>query len=53
MEKFVTQGFNIAKKRLYAKPEDGGLMLFELKVFLIGLQSTWVKRAATITGSLT
>ena len=46
MENFVTRGFfSITKKRLYAKPEDGGLGLFDLKIFLIGLQSTWVKRA--------
>ena len=45
MESFVTQGFSITKKRLYAKPEEGGLGLFDLKIFLIGLQSTWVKRA--------
>ena len=29
MENFVTWGFSIAKKRLYAKPEDGGLGLFD------------------------
>ena len=34
IENFVTQGFNIAKKRFYAKPEDGGLGLFDLKTFL-------------------
>ena len=36
MENFVTQGLNIAKKRYYSKPEDGGIGLFDLKMFLIG-----------------
>ena len=45
MEKFVTQGLNIAKKRMYAKPENGGIGLFDLKNFIIALQSTWAKRA--------
>ena len=45
MENFVTQGLNIEKKRYYAKPEDGGIGIFDLKMFLIGLQSTWIKRA--------
>ena len=30
MENFVTQGLNIEKKRYYAKPEDGGIGLFDL-----------------------
>ena len=34
MEKFVTQGLNIAKKRMYAKPENGGIGLFDLNFFL-------------------
>ena len=45
MERFVTQGFSIAKKRLYLAPSEGGLGLFDLKIFLQSMQSTWVKRA--------
>ena len=45
MENFVTQGLNIAKKRLYSKPENGGIGLFDLKTFIIALQATWTKRA--------
>ena len=44
MERFVTQGFSIAKKRLYLAPSEGGLGLFDLKIFLQSMQSTWVKR---------
>ena len=44
MEQFVTQGFSIAKKRLYLAPLEGGLGLFDLKIFLQSMQSTWVKR---------
>ena len=45
MENFVTQGFQIAKKRLYTAPDQGGLGLFELKDFITALQCTWIKRA--------
>ena len=45
MEKFVTTGFQIAKKRLYTPTSEGGIGLFNLKTFLIALQSTMVKRA--------
>ena len=45
MEKFVTQGLNIAKKRMYAKQENGGIGLFDLKFFIIAIQSTWAKQA--------
>ena len=45
MEKFVTQGLNIAKKRMYAKPENGGIGLLDLNFFIIALQSTWAKQA--------
>ena len=58
MEKFVTTGFQIAKKRLYTPTSEGGIGLFNLKTFLIALQSTMVKRAfdccaVTTTGNLT
>ena len=45
MNNFVTQGMTIAKSRLYTNPKDGGLGLFDLKIFISALQSTWVKRA--------
>ena len=45
MANFVTKGLNISKKRWYIEPEKGGLGLFELKPFIMGLQCTWVKRA--------
>ena len=45
MENFVTQGFNIAKSRFYAKPEEGGLGLFNLNNFIKALQATWVSKA--------
>ena len=45
MESFVTQGLSIAKNRLYAKPEEGGLGLFNLKIFIKALQATWVSKA--------
>ena len=37
--------FSIAKKRLYLTPVEGGLGLFDLKIFLQSMQSTWVKPA--------
>ena len=30
---------------MYAKPENGGIGLFDLKNFISALQSTWAKRA--------
>ena len=30
---------------MYAKPENGGIGLFDLQNFIIALQSTWAKRA--------
>ena len=45
MERFVTQGLSISKKRLYFAPSEGGIGLFDLKIFLQSIQSTWVKRA--------
>ena len=44
MENFVCKGFNIAKDRLYRKPQDGGLGLFNLELFINALQCTWIKR---------
>jgi hypothetical protein len=44
MENFVCKGFNIAKNRLYMKPKEGGLGLFNLEIFINALQCTWIKR---------
>ena len=44
MENFVCKGFNIAKDRLYRKPQDGGLGMFNLELFITALQCTWIKR---------
>jgi hypothetical protein len=44
MENFVCKGFNIAKDRLYRKPEDGGLGMFRLETFITALQCSLVKR---------
>ena len=43
MNNFVTQGMTIAKSRLYTNPKDGGLGLFDLRIIISALQSTWVK----------
>ena len=40
MDNFVVQGLNMSKKRLYTKPEMGGIGLFGLKDFLTALQCT-------------
>ena len=45
MERFVTQGLSISTKRLYLTPPEGGIGLFNLKIFLQSIQATWVKRA--------
>ena len=45
MERFVTQGLSISKKRLYFAPSEGGIGLFDKNFFLQSIQSTWVKRA--------
>jgi hypothetical protein len=45
MEKFVTKGFKIAKKRIYEPAKNGGIGMFDLKNFITALQCGWVKRA--------
>jgi len=47
MENFVIKGLNISKSRLYLPPEQGGIGLFDLKNFIAGLQTSWVKRAVS------
>jgi hypothetical protein len=45
---FVTGNLKIAKKRIYLKPEEGGLGLFHLKEFLEAQHCQWVKRSKVI-----
>jgi hypothetical protein len=45
---FVKGRLNIAKKRLYLCPKDGGLGLFEIPIFLHAQRCAWVKRCLTL-----
>ena len=45
MEGFVTNGFQIAKSRLYVPANSGGIGLFQLETFITAIQCTWIKRA--------
>ena len=45
IETFIIGNLKLAKKRLYAKPEDGGLGLFQMNEFLEAQQCQWIKRA--------
>jgi hypothetical protein len=49
IEKFVLQGMNVAKDKLYISPEEGGLGLFALDTFFKALKCSWVKRSMTLT----
>jgi hypothetical protein len=49
IEKFVLQGMNVAKDKLYSSPEEGGLGLFALDTFFKALKCSWVKRSMTLT----
>jgi hypothetical protein len=42
---FVIGTMNISKDRLFKEADQGGVGLFKLSDFIIGLQSMWVKRA--------
>jgi hypothetical protein len=44
IEKFVTQGMNISKDKIYSPVEAGGLNLFRISTFTLTLQSYWIKR---------
>jgi hypothetical protein len=44
IEKFVTQGINISKEKIYGPIETGGLNLFKLSSFAATLQCSWIKR---------
>ena len=52
MENFVVQGLSVSKKRLYTKPEMGGIGLFGLKDFLTALQCTCVKMPLTVVTTI-
>jgi hypothetical protein len=43
---FVLGNIKVAKDRLYISPKEGGLGLINIFSYLLGLQATWVKRAA-------
>ena len=45
IENFVLGKQKIAKKRLYLKTEEGGLGLFDIKIFLEAQKCSWIKRA--------
>jgi hypothetical protein len=48
IEDFVTGNIQIAKKRLYLSPENGGLGLFEINDFLDSQKVSWVPRANSL-----
>ncbi len=45
---FVKGKLNIAKKRLYKTPEDGGLGLFDIRDFLDEQKCAWLKRSVNL-----
>jgi exonuclease III len=45
MDNYARGTLKISKDRLYADPDQGGLGLINLKHFLIGLHSAWIKKA--------
>jgi hypothetical protein len=46
IEKFISKGLNISKKRLYLNPTLGGVGVFNLTNFIMSLQVSWIKRAS-------
>jgi hypothetical protein len=46
---FVKGKLNIAKKRLYLSPSDGGLGLFNISDFLDAQRCTWIRRSADLS----
>ncbi len=45
---YVKGPLNIARKRLYLTPEDGGIGLFELNDFLDAQKCAWIKRSVSL-----
>jgi hypothetical protein len=45
---FVNGKLNVAKKRLFSSPRNGGLGLFELDIFLHAQRCAWIKRCTVI-----
>jgi hypothetical protein len=45
IETYTAGNLNIAKKRFFFKPEDGGLGLFDIKIFLNAQRANWIKKA--------
>ncbi len=45
---FVKGKLNIAKKRLYLCPKDGGLGLFDIPTFLHAQRCAWIKRCLSL-----
>jgi hypothetical protein len=48
IEDFVLGKLNIAKKRRYLSPEQGGIGLFKVREFLQAQSLAWVKRASNL-----
>ncbi len=48
IEDFVCVNLQLAKKRLYSNPENGGLGLFEIKTFLTSQKVAWTVRALNL-----
>jgi hypothetical protein len=46
---FVKGKLNIAKKRMYQTPENGGLGLFDLRNFLDAQKCAWIKRSRDLS----
>ncbi len=49
LDAFALNGINCAKERRYLSPENGGLGLFDLKIFLDAQRCSWLKRADKLT----
>jgi hypothetical protein len=46
---FVKGKLNVAKKRMYQTPENGGLGLFDIRNFLDAQKCAWVKRSRDLS----
>jgi hypothetical protein len=45
LDSFVIHNLNISKERRYLPPEQGGLGIFNLRVFLMAQKCSWLQRA--------